>query len=297
MATSVDRDVLANVPAELISRFRLDQLPFDQKGKRLSDLVDLRGQRALVTGGGGVGLGQAICHRLAGQGASIAVFDVDEESASEVVEALRRRWNCEAAAVIGSVGSWAATRRAIADTVAALGGLDILVNNAGGVFGRQFGPFAAISRTSAASLIERNLLGTMYCTHAALEVMLPARRGRIINIASEGGKAGMRDIGLYNACKAGVIAFTRGLARELAQSGVSPVAVCPGVMMSDGLFALLQKEGADAATRSIEEGFARSTIGRPSLPEEVANVVAFLASDAGSYIHATAVSVGGGLSD
>ena len=75
------------------------------------------------------------------------------------------------------------------------------------------------------------------------------------------------------------------------------VAVCPGVMMSDRLLALLQKEGADAAARSIEHGFAATTLGRASLPEEVANMVAFLAGEAGSFVHGTAVSVGGGLSD
>jgi 3-oxoacyl-[acyl-carrier protein] reductase len=290
-------DELAGIPAELISRFRLDRLPFQQIPERLTNLISLEGVRALVTGGGGIGLGQAICHRLAGEGASVAVFDFDSERASEVADDVRQRWGVDAIAVAGSVARWSDAHRAVSETVGALGGLDVLVNSAGGVFGRQFGPFARLSHQSVATLIERNVLGTIYCTRAALDWMVPAGRGRIINIASEGGKVGMRDIGLYNACKAAVIGLTSSLARELAGSGVSPVAVCPGVMMSAGLLRLLQKDGADAAAQSIESGFARSTIGRASLPEEVANVVAFLASEAGSYVHATAVSVGGGLSD
>lgn len=288
---------MERIPPSLVERFRLDRLPFHQKARGLVDLMGMEGRRVLVTGGGGGGLGQACCHKLASLGAAVAVFDVDHDAAERVCAEVRARWSVEATAVVGSVASWDDCRRAVAQVVADLGGLDVLVNNAGGVFGSQFGPFARISERSAAALIDRNLLGTLYCTRAALDVMLPAGSGRIINIASEGGKVGMPDIGLYNACKAGIIGFTRSLAHEVGPLGVSPVAVCPGVMISDGLLQVLQKEGADAAVRSIEHGFTRSTIGRASLPEEVANMVAFLATEAGAYVHGTAVSVAGGLGD
>ena len=287
---------LEGIPRPLVERFHLDALPFHQRHAGVTQLMSLTGRRALVTGGGGGGLGQACCHRLASLGAAVAVCDVDVDAAQRVAGAVGDRWGVETTVVSGSVSVWAEAKACIDQTLVDLGGLDVLVNNAGGVFGRQFGPFAGLSRESADSLVRRNLLGTMYSTRAALDWMLPAGSGRIINIASEGGKVAMRDIALYNACKAGVIGFTRSLAHEVGPHGVSVVAVCPGVMMSEGLLALLQKEGADAAVRSIEHGYERTTIGRASLPEEVANMVAFLATDAASFVHGTAVSVGGGLS-
>jgi 3-oxoacyl-[acyl-carrier protein] reductase len=257
----------------------------------------LDGRRVAVTGGGGLGLGQACCHQLASLGAAVAVIDVDGPAAERVAAAIAERWGVDAVAVVGSISSWDEASRAVSDAVQALGGLDVLVNNAGGLFGRQFGAFSRIGESSVRALIDRNLLGTMFCTRAALDVMVPAGSGRIINIASEGGRTGMRDIGLYSACKAGVIAFTRSLAHEVGPLGISTVAVCPGVMMHDGLLALLRKAGAEAAVRSIDEGFRRTTLGRPSLPEEVANMVAFLAGDAGAFVHGTSVSVGGGMGD
>jgi NAD(P)-dependent dehydrogenase (short-subunit alcohol dehydrogenase family) len=290
-------DPLAGIPRRLVDRFNLDRMPFDQRDASVRDLLDLTGVRVAVTGGGGVGLGRACCQKLAALGAAVGVIDIDAESAEQVAADLRRRLGVRAVAVVGSVSVWADAQRVIAASADALGGLDVLINNAGGLFGRQFGPFARLNEQSATSLIERNLLGTMYCTRAALDIMVPHRSGRIINISSEGGRSAMRNIGLYSACKAGVIGFTRSLAHEIGPLGVSTVAVCPGVMMHDGLLKVLTKEDAEAAVRSIEEGFDRTTLGRPSLPDEVANMVAFLATPAGGFVHGTAVSVGGGMSD
>ena len=288
---------LDGVPFEFIERFQLDRMPFEQRGESMLGFLDLTGVRAAVTGGGGIGLGRACCVKLASLGASVAVLDVDRDGAERVATELRERWGVDAVAVVGSITEWDDVERMIQETVDALGGLDLLVNNAGGLFGRQFGPFAELREASARGLIERNLVGTMHCSRAALDVMVPTGAGRIINISSEGGKSAMRNIGLYSACKAGVISFTRSLAHEVGPLGVSVVAVCPGVMMHDGLLQVLAKEGADAAVSSIDDGFRRTTLGRPSLPDEVANMVAFLASPAGAFVHGTAVSVGGGMSD
>jgi len=135
----------------------------------------------------------------------------------------------------------------------------------------------------------------MYMTKAVLEVMLPQGHGRIINISSEGGKMGMVGLAAYNSCKAAIIGFTRNLATEVGPQGVSLVAVCPAIMVTDAT--LQQGHFGSSLDGPMGESFKRSSIGRASLPDEVASVVAFLASDAGAYVHGTAVSVGGGASD
>jgi 3-oxoacyl-[acyl-carrier protein] reductase len=170
------------------------------------------------------------------------------------------------------------------------------VNNAGGAL-RLHGPFAEQDPEAMRRVIDLNFTGLLFATRAALAAMLPADRGRIVNIASEGGKISLDGLAVYNACKSAVIGFTRNLARELRDTQVSCVAVCPGVMVGPHALERLGSSEVNARRAALEESYSRLTAGRFSLPEEVANVVAFLASPAGAYVHGTAVSVGGGLSD
>jgi NAD(P)-dependent dehydrogenase (short-subunit alcohol dehydrogenase family) len=176
-----------------------------------------------------------------------------------------------------------------------MGGLDILVNNAGGLV-RHYGPFAEQDAHAMRQLVDLNLMGTLYATHAALDEMLPRRRGRVVTISSEGAKTSMTGVAIYNACKSAVVGFTGNLARELRGTGVTTVAVCPGPMIAaSDLGHFGSRSGGWIA--SLEQIWDRLLADRFSFPEEVANMVAFLAGDAGAYVQGTAVSVGGGLSD
>jgi 3-oxoacyl-[acyl-carrier protein] reductase len=147
------------------------------------------------------------------------------------------------------------------------------------------------------SLVRTNLLSVFFVARAALEVMLPRGRGRIINIASEGGKAALPNLAVYGSCKAGVIAFTRLLAREVGGRGITVVGVSPGTMLTDDVVDHLRTIPADDPGNPHAQSFPRVSLERCSLPEEVARVVAFLATDAAGYVHGTTISVSGGMSD
>jgi NAD(P)-dependent dehydrogenase (short-subunit alcohol dehydrogenase family) len=287
---------LQGIDDAVIARYALDQLPFSQAPASPAALMDIKGSRVLVTGGGGGDLGQACVHRLAALGARVAVLDIDVESAAGVAKAASERWGADAFPVRGDVTDWDDIHGAVASAADRMGGLDVIVNNAGGAL-RLHGPFAGQEREAIERTIALNFTGVIFATRAALGPMLSSGRGRIINIASEGGKMSLEGIAVYNACKSAVIGLTRNLARDLAGSGISPVAVCPGVMVGPHALERLRGGSTEASRAALEYSFERLTLGRFSLPEEVANVVAFLASPAGAYIHATAISVGGGLSD
>jgi NAD(P)-dependent dehydrogenase (short-subunit alcohol dehydrogenase family) len=289
----------------IVERFGFDRLPFDRPATATADLLRLDGQRAIVTGGGGAGLGAAICHRLAEQGADVAVLDVSEEEAAASAEAVAARWGVRTQPLVADVGDPDQTRAAVARVVDRWGGVDVLVNNAGGsgsigLGGRKVtlaDEFEPMDIEDLVSIVRVNLLGVLLMSKAALGPMLAAGRGRIVNISSEGGKTSVDGLVVYNACKSGVIGFTRNLAREVGRRGVSVACVCPGIMVTDRTLNALGGPDAPARAASIGNGFSRVTIGRCSLPDEVASMVAFIASPAGAYVHGTAVSVGGGMSD
>src|SRR5262249_4664525 len=221
-----------------------------------------------------------------------AVLDIDEAAAEQVAKEANARWNAKTFAVRADVTDWDGIHNVVADAAARLGGLDVLVNNAGGAL-RLHGSFLEQTPEAMRRVIDLNFLGVLYTTRAALVPMRAQGRGRVINIASEGGKISLHGLAVYNSCKAAVIGLTRNLARELAEENVSVVAVCPGVMVGPHALERLRSTDANARRASLDESFARLTARRFSLPEEVANVVAFLAGDAGAYVQGTAVSVGG----
>lgn len=282
----------ADVEARL-ARFGVDRLPYEQVGQRVGQLVELTGVRALVTGGGGKNLGQAIVHRLAGAGAQVVVSDLDAATAERVAEDAAARWSATTHAISGDSTTWEGAHATVEDATRLLGGLDVLVNNVGG----GAGSFATMTRERIEQVIATTLLSTLYASRAALDVMLPAARGCIVNISSEGSMMASAHISLYNSLKAGVNGFTRNLAAEVGPQGVRVVGVAPGMMMGDSLVESLRNpEGFEARIASMEETLRRISVGRTCLPEEVANMVVFLASPAGAHVHGTTVSVGGGMS-
>jgi len=295
---------LDNLDPEVVARYALDRLPLNRVSMSTAELLNLRGARAIVTGGGGEGLGNATCHRLAEQGARVAVVDVFLDAAEKAASDLTARWGIDALAIAADVGDPDQVSGAAERVVAAWGGIDLLVNNAGGSGAikpggdrvTQHGAFLDMETDDLLGVVRVNLIAVMLMTKAVLRPMIAAGRGRIINVASEGGKISVDGLAVYNACKSGVIGFTRNIARDYGKFGIAVTCVCPGIMVSERTIRTLSQPGSRGLA-SLDSTFPRVTIGRCSVPDEVASVIAFLASDAGSYVNGTAVSVGGGMAD
>jgi 3-oxoacyl-[acyl-carrier protein] reductase len=280
---------------ELVKRLGLDSLP-DLAGRRVSELADLSGRVAAVTGGGGRVLGGPTVDRLASQGATVAVIDLDQTAAERSAADANDRWGVEARPFVGDIRRWDECHRLAAEIHSTWGRLDVWVNNVGGA--GYHGKFLEMDEAGIRGVLERNLMSATYCCHAAGEIMVGQGSGRIINVASEGGKIALENIVFYNACKSAVIGLTRNLARELGAHGVRVVAVCPGIMAGpEAVKSMRELDDSGSRAQTLLSSISRTSMPRASVPEEVANVIAFLASDAASYVDGTAVSVGGGLAD
>ncbi|MFQ5551313.1 MAG: glucose 1-dehydrogenase [Gemmatimonadales bacterium] len=243
---------------------------------------------ALVTGAGG-GIGTAICERLAEEGCHVALFDRDADAAraaGEKVEALGRRATTHTV----DITDYAAVSDAVAALEAEHGGVDTLVNNAG--FDR-FANFLDTTPQQWESIIAVNLYGTLNMHHVVLPGMRERGRGRVVNIASDAGRVGSSMEAVYSACKGGVIAFTKSVARELARTGIRLNVVCPGPTDTPLLAQFLQG-GEDGAKvlKAMERAVPMKRIGRP---EDLPGIVAFLASDDAEYMTGQVISVSGGL--
>jgi NAD(P)-dependent dehydrogenase (short-subunit alcohol dehydrogenase family) len=255
-------------------------------------MSSLSGRRALVTGGGR-GIGRAVVLDLARAGAAVAVAartrsEVDAV-ASGIVSAGGR-----AVGVEMDVTDPARVRAAFATAREALGGIDILVSGAG------IAPTAPIARTSDATwrqILETNLSGTFYCLREALPEMTGRGWGRVVHLASIAGKTGYPYIGAYAASKHGVLGLTKCAALEVATTGVTVNAVCPGYvdtpMLDAGVARIVEKTGltADEARRRLAD---MSPQKRLYTAEEVSALVLFLCSDAAAGINGQALSVDGG---
>lgn len=238
---------------------------------------------ALVTGGSR-GIGRAIALALAEAGAGVAVNYASGAAAAEGVvreiEALGRR----ALAVQADVSGQAAGDRLVEAVVGGLGRLDILVNNAGIT---RDGLLIRMKEQDWDDVLGTNLKGMFNCTRAAAKVMMKQREGRIINIASVAAFAGNPGQCNYAAAKAGVIGFTRVVARELGSRGIRVNAIAPGYITTDMTAGLPDK--------LKEEILARIPAGRFGVPEDIARVAVFLASPAAEYITGQTIVVDGGL--
>ncbi len=259
-------------------------------------MIDLTGKSAVVTGGSR-GIGRAIVLRLATQGADVA-FSYRGSAATpmghgsgpsrsgapaEVVEAVRALGR-QALPVQGDVSDPAAADALIKAALEAFGKVDILVNNAGIT---RDDLIMRMSVEAWQDVINTNLSGAFYAIKAVTRPMLKAKGGRIINITSVSGQAGQTGQANYSAAKAGLIGLTKATARELASRGITCNAVAPGFVLTEltqGLAQPLQ-----------DEITSRTPLGRFGTPEEIANAVAFLASDDAAYITGQVLAVDGGL--
>ncbi len=245
--------------------------------------MQVEGRVAMVTGSGN-GIGAAIARRLAGDGATVAVCDLDGPAAGAVAGEI----GGGAIPVTVDVSDSGAVRAAVSEIERALGPIEVLVNNAG--FDR-IEPFMDSTEDTWDRLWRVNLKGTIICCKTVLESsMIPGGRGRIVNLGSDAGRVGSSGEAVYSATKGGIIAFTKTLAREMARNGVTVNCVCPGPTDT----ALLAQLGE--ASSGLRESLAKAIpMRRIGQPDEVAAMVAFLASDDAAYVTGQTVSVNGGL--
>lgn len=250
---------------------------------------DFTGKTILITGAGG-GIGGATARRLAGLGGAIAACDRDLAAAERTVAAITAAGGV-ARAYACDITDRAAVNAALGAVEAALGPISVLVNNAGW---DVFKPFLQTSPEDWGRLIDINLVGALHMHHAVLPGMVARKAGRVVNIASDAARVGSSGEAVYAACKAGLVALTKTLAREHARDGITFNVVCPGPTQT----ALFEdyKKGAGNAEK-LTEAFRRSIpLGRIGDPEDLPGAIAFFASDAASYVTGQVLSVSGGLS-
>jgi 2-hydroxycyclohexanecarboxyl-CoA dehydrogenase len=228
----------------------------------------------------------ATARRLAAEGARVAVGDLDLERARDVAGEI------DGVATGLDVTDTASVGRAVAAATEALGPVDVLVNNAGT---DRFAFFVNTDEELWDFVLAVNLRGVLACTHAVLPTMHERGGGVIVNVASEAGRVGSQGSATYSAAKAGVIGFTKAIARESARFGVRCNAVAPGPIETPLLNSAPEQLGELGAR--LKQGMIDATaVRRIGEPDEVAAVIAFLASDDASYVTGQTVNVSGGLS-
>lgn len=272
----------------------LNRLPRHIVNMRVADLLDLSGKKAIVTGAGSDGLGYAVANRLAGAGADVALVGRTFAKVESRAKEIKKRWGVKTVPILADVSDWEQIHRAVTESKEALGGIDILVNNAMTMIP---GPFATLTKDQIDLSVLQSFTMVMYGAHAALEHMLPQRSGTIINIATAGARMPFRKLVVYCAAKTGVVGFTRNLAHEVESSGVRVLGVAPGVMLNADLEKYVlhpQNEWEMVAREAVGEGLDYAHIKRAGLPEEVANMVIYLASPAASYMCGQTIDVSGG---
>jgi 2-hydroxycyclohexanecarboxyl-CoA dehydrogenase len=226
----------------------------------------LKGKTAIVTGGA-AGIGAAIVERFREQGTHVAVFDLNGAPKVDITD-----------------------YDAVKKAVAGAGPVDILVNNAGW---DTFRPFLDTDPAFWQKIISINLVGAMNVLHNVLPGMVERGGGKVVNIASDAGRVGSSGEAPYSACKGGIIALTKTLARELAKKGVRLNCVCPG-LTETGMFQAFVK-GAGNPDK-LREAYRRGVpLGRLGEPADIAGAVLFLASDDADFITGQTISVSGGL--
>ena len=244
--------------------------------------MELGGKVALVTGAA-QGIGRAIALLLAQKGADIVVSDINLEKAEEMakeIEALGRK----AMAIKVDVANTNDVERMVEAILERFGQIDILVNNAGIARDKLI---LRMTEEDWDSVLNVNLKGTFNCTKAVIKHMSKQRKGKIVNIASVVGEMGNVGQANYSASKAGVIGFTKTIAREFAQRGINVNAIAPGY---------IETPMTEALTEKVKEELRRMIpMERLGRPEDVAQAVLFLVSEASSYITGQVLNVNGGI--
>ena len=248
--------------------------------------MELDGRVALVTGGGGArGIGEAVCTKLAERGALVAVSDVNFAG------------GFRAKPFEHNVAHWEDAKRVVGDVEAQLGEIDILVNNAG--VSRAVN-FLELEEAEWNRVLSINLGGVFLTCKAVLPGMVARGKGRVFNMSSIVGKQGLPRLAAYCASKFAILGLTQTLAAEMARHGITVNAVCPGTVetpLHDGLVNdLLAAPGGPSSRKDIDAWMkSQIPLGHPQTAEDVAEMVAFLASDGARNITAASFHVDGGL--
>lgn len=245
-------------------------------------------QTVIVTGGGG-GIGGATCRRFAAEGARVAVFDLNLEAAEKVAAAIRADGGT-AQAFQCDITDRASVDAAVTATEGRLGPIRVLVNNAGW---DVFKPFVKTVPADWDKLIAVNLTGALHMLHAVLPGMAERKSGRIVNVASDAARGGSSGEAVYAACKGGLVALSKTLAREHARQGITVNVVCPGP--TDTALLAGVAEGARDPAKLLEAFKSAIPLGRLGQPDDLAAAIAFFGSDDASFITGQVVSVSGGL--
>lgn len=248
----------------------------------------LTGKVVIVTGGAG-GIGAALCQRFAAEGATIAIFDLNGEAAGALAAQLRAE-KANARAYTVDISDAARVEDAVAEVERDLGPVDVLVNNAGWDHAARF---LDTDPALWQKIIAINLMGPLNLHRAVLGRMSARGSGRVVNIASDAGRVGSSGESVYSACKGGIIAFSKTIAREMARKHINVNVVCPGPT-DTALFRDFAGGGENgeklraALTKAIP-------FGRLGQPDDLAGAVCFLASDDATFITGQVLSVSGGL--
>lgn len=245
--------------------------------------MTLVGKVALVTGGSR-GIGRAVALKLAENGADVAINYAGNTAAAEEVKAAIEKLGRKAMLVQGSVADTDSVQAIVNQVVKELGRLDILINNAGIT---RDGLLMRMKEADWDAVLETNLKGVFNCSKAVMRTMMKQKSGRIVNMASVVGEMGNAGQANYAAAKAGVIGFTKSLAKEVASRGITVNAVAPGFIATDMTKVLTDDQKAEMA-KTIP-------LGRAGQPEDVANAVLFLVSDEAAYITGQVLNVDGGM--
>ena len=243
---------------------------------------DLTGRICLVTGAAG-GIGRGIAARLTAEGAVVVVADLDAAAARRTAEEL----GGQSLAVHVDIADRASVDAMTAQVMDRFGRIDVLVNNAGW---DKVGPFLEQDPALWDRIIGINLYGTLHCCQSVVRVMAEQGHGTVVNIASDAARVGSSGEAVYSACKGGIVAFTKTLARESARAGITANVVCPGPADTP-LFASISEDSPKLRS-ALERAIP---LRRLAQPEDLANAVAFLASPASHYITGQTLSVSGGL--
>lgn len=248
----------------------------------------LSGRVVIVTGGGG-GIGVATCKRFAEEGASIAVFDIDRDAAERAAAQIAEVGG-KAAAFSCDITDYSACQSAVWSVEKAVGPVDVLVNNAGW---DVFRPFVDTSQSDWQKIISINYTGVLNMHHVVLPGMVERKRGRVVTVSSDAGRVGSSGEAVYAGCKAGLIGFSKTIAREHSRHNINVNVVCPGII-NTRLYENYKKGSRNP--EKLDDAFRRAIpFGRLGEPGDLPGAICFLASDDAAYITGQVLSVSGGL--